>query len=481
MISAFLSRKTGAEHPVPQINGTEDQQQAVNEIHHQFNVTTEKARTIVKQFMEEMQKGLDHEGATVPMIPSFVTGRPTGDEKGKYLALDLGGTNLRVCEFELKGDGQFSVHQQKYVVAEELKTGEMRRLCDFIADCVDNFVSEYGDDRAHSTEHLQLGFTFSFAVNQTDINRGTLMHWTKGFNCSGAINKDVVVMLQDSFLRKNIHVNIAALVNDTVGTLMANAYRHPATSMGIILGTGTNAAYYEKLKNIKKWRGGEQVFEEMVINMEWGAFDRERRVLPLTIYDNKLDRESINPREQLFEKMMSGMYLGEIARNAILQYVDHRVLFNGLSSLDLNKQWGFETSYMSTIVDDDSSDLEQVRHILEETLLIPSTTLADRQVVQVICKAVGRRAARLAACGVAGVLAHTGELGADSVVAIDGSVYEFFPHFEKHMIDALEELFGEEITKHIKFSLARDGSGFGAAMIAMMAHKAALVKSNVTA
>ncbi|KAL7323274.1 hypothetical protein PS15p_211200 [Mucor circinelloides] len=416
--------------------------------------------------------------STVPMIPSFVTGRPTGDEKGKYLALDLGGTNLRVCEFELKGDGQFSVHQQKYVVAEELKTGEMRRLCDFIADCVDNFVSEYGSDRAHSTEHLQLGFTFSFAVNQTDINRGTLMHWTKGFNCSGAINKDVVVMLQDSFLRKNIHVNIAALVNDTVGTLMANAYRHPDTSMGIILGTGTNAAYYEKLKNIKKWKGGEQVFEEMVVNMEWGAFDRERRVLPLTIYDNKLDRESINPREQLFEKMMSGMYLGEISRNAILQFVDHRVLFNGLSSPDLNKQWGFETSYMSTIVDDDSSDLVEVRHILEETLQIPSTTLGDRQVVQVICKAVGRRAARLAACGVAGVLAHTGELDSDSAVAIDGSVYEFFPHFEKHMVEALEELFGDQVTKHIKFSLARDGSGFGAAMIAMMAHKAALAKSN---
>lgn len=143
------------------------------------------------------------------MIPSFVTGRPTGDEQGKYLALDLGGTNLRVCEFELKGNGEHSVHQQKYVVAEELKTGEMRHLCDFIADCVDNFVSEYGS--SHATEPLQLGFTFSFAVNQTAINRGTLMHWTKGFNCSGAVNKDVVVMLQDSFRRKNIHVNIAAV------------------------------------------------------------------------------------------------------------------------------------------------------------------------------------------------------------------------------------------------------------------------------
>lgn len=142
------------------------------------------------------------------MIPSFVTGRPTGTEKGKYLALDLGGTNLRVCEFDLKGDGEFSVHQQKYVVAEELKTGEMRHLCDFIADCVDNFITEFG---SHPHESIQLGFTFSFAVNQTGINRGTLMHWTKGFNCTNAIDKDVVVLLQDAFLRKNVHVHVAAV------------------------------------------------------------------------------------------------------------------------------------------------------------------------------------------------------------------------------------------------------------------------------
>ncbi|OBZ84568.1 Glucokinase [Choanephora cucurbitarum] len=475
MLSAFLSQTTQAEYSAPHINGTKAQQQALNELHHQFNVTTDHARHIVKQFMEEMKKGLDQEGATVPMIPSFVTGRPTGEETGKYLALDLGGTNLRVCEFDLKGNGEFAVHQQKYVIAEELKLGPMRQLCDFIADCVDNFVCEHGS--AHAHEHLQLGFTFSFPVNQTDINRGTLMHWTKGFNCSGAVGKDVVVLLQDSFLRKNLQVHIAALVNDTVGTLMANAYHRPETSMGIILGTGTNAAYYEKLKNIKKWKGGEQVFDEMVINMEWGAFDRERRVLPLTVYDNKLDRESINPQEQLFEKMISGMYLGEIARNAILHLVDQRLLFNGESSRDLNRQWGFETAYMSLIVEDESAQLDQVGHVLQDTLQIPSTTLGDRQIVQAICNAVGRRAARLAACGVAGVLAHNSGLDADSVVAIDGSVYEFFPHFEKHMMDSLHELFGQQATERVKFNLARDGSGFGAAMIAMMAHKAALVKN----
>lgn len=143
------------------------------------------------------------------MIPSFVQGRPTGKETGKYLALDLGGTNLRVCEVNLLGDSKVTIHQQKFVVSTELKTGDMRHLCDYIADCVDSFLTENGSDKYDSD--LQLGFTFSFPVNQTAINRGTLMQWTKGFACTGAVGKDVVVMLQDSFRRKNLNVHIAAV------------------------------------------------------------------------------------------------------------------------------------------------------------------------------------------------------------------------------------------------------------------------------
>jgi len=145
----------------------------------------------------------------VAMIPSFVQGRPTGKETGKYLALDLGGTNLRVCEVNLLGDSKVTIHQQKFVVSDELKTGEMRHLCDYIADCVDSFLTENGSDKLDND--LQLGFTFSFPVNQTAINRGTLMQWTKGFACHGAVGKDVVIMLQDSFRRKNLNVNIAAV------------------------------------------------------------------------------------------------------------------------------------------------------------------------------------------------------------------------------------------------------------------------------
>lgn len=48
------------------------------------------------------------------MLPAYVFGWPSGKETGSYLAVDLGGTNLRVCLVELEGDGKFEVTQTKF-------------------------------------------------------------------------------------------------------------------------------------------------------------------------------------------------------------------------------------------------------------------------------------------------------------------------------------------------------------------------------
>jgi hexokinase len=250
---------------------------------------------------------------------------------------------------------------------------------------------------------------------------------------------------------------------------MAYAYKHPNTTMGVIMGTGFNASYYEDMSKVNKWTG--ETDQEMVINMECGAFDCERRVLPLNKYDNKMDRESVNVHQQLYEKMVAGMYLGEITRNALLDLVDQQLLFNGNSSSDLNKMWSFETAYMSTIEVDNTSDLCDTGHILESVLNIASTTLTDRQIVKKICQAVGLRAARLACCHIAGVMKHTGKVGHECIIAIDGSLFEFYPNFEKNMGEALSEVLGEQARSKVTFDLARDGSGLGAAIIAMIAAK----------
>lgn len=50
-------------------------------------------------------------------------------------------------------------------------------------------------------------------------------------------------------------------------------------------------------------------------------------------------------------------------------------------------------------------------------------------------------------------------------MAIDGSVFEHYPHFKNRMYDALREIFGLS-ADNINLALARDGSGVGAALIA---------------
>lgn len=116
-------------------------------------------------------------------------------------------------------------------------------------------------------------------------------------------------------------MEVSALANDTVGTLLTQAYQDSDCYVGVILGTGTNAAYVEKTANIPKWMG-HHTTGEMIINMEWGGFDSsDRKVLPLTSFDRALDRESAHPAEQIYEKMISGMYLGEITRLVLTQLV----------------------------------------------------------------------------------------------------------------------------------------------------------------
>lgn len=61
---------------------------------------------------------------------------------------------------------------------------------------------------------LPLGLTFSFPVEQTALNKGKILTWTKGFSAKNAIGNDVVQLLQDAFDRKHLHVRCVALVND---------------------------------------------------------------------------------------------------------------------------------------------------------------------------------------------------------------------------------------------------------------------------
>lgn len=68
---------------------------------------------------------------------------------------------------------------------------------------------------------MEAALTGSFPVEQSAIDAGKVLTWTKGFNAKGAIGNDVVKLLQDALDRKHIHVRVSALVNDVSPVSMA--------------------------------------------------------------------------------------------------------------------------------------------------------------------------------------------------------------------------------------------------------------------
>lgn len=206
----------------------------------------------LKQFMERMNyciiQGLGkrtHPTATIKCWQSYAQDMPTGSEKGNFLALDLGGSNFRILKLELGENQYFKMDQQIFSCSKELMSGSGTKLFDYIAKCLETFISAQG---LKTTGILPLGFTFSFPMSQTSIDSGKLVRWTKGFMCDGVVGNDVVQLLNKSINNTTItNIKICTILNDTVGTLMSCAWTNPKTRLGLIIGTGCNCCYVEKV------------------------------------------------------------------------------------------------------------------------------------------------------------------------------------------------------------------------------------------
>ena len=116
----------------------------------------------MRQSIEGGLKKESHDSASVKCYPTYVRQLPTGKEQGKFLALDLGGTNFRVLALELTEDKEFLMDSKIYAIPQEIMTGPGKQLFDHIAECLASFVH----DRELQDEVLPLGFTFSFPCEQ---------------------------------------------------------------------------------------------------------------------------------------------------------------------------------------------------------------------------------------------------------------------------------------------------------------------------
>ena len=129
--------------------------------------------------------------STEHFLVTPVTALPTGKEKGKFLSIDVGGTNLRAGFIELVGELDEPAcrgnengkngrdvfakikrsHDRNWPIGDHLKMDQAEDLFAWIADCIAEVVEEALEEESSTEgigsplgEEVLLGITFSFPM-----------------------------------------------------------------------------------------------------------------------------------------------------------------------------------------------------------------------------------------------------------------------------------------------------------------------------
>ena len=249
---------------------------------------------LLSAFDAEIDRALAGAPSSLQMLPSSLSASGGVLTDTPALVVDAGGTNLRVGAVTIPSDG--SAPRFEHVVRAPMPGTRGRVTSDgfhgAIAAALDGVAARVpGADR--------LGYCFSYACASTPGHDARLLAWSKQVDAPEVVGQLVGAELVRRLARP---VRRAAVLNDTVATLLAGKATHPASTdasyLGFILGTGTNTAAVEQ---------GE------IRNAESGEFDKVNR----SGFDLEFDRTTSDPGCAVFEKMISGAYLGPLGQTIL--------------------------------------------------------------------------------------------------------------------------------------------------------------------
>jgi hexokinase len=369
------------------------------------------ADTLLTAFLEEMKKGLvGDESSSLAMIPAHVGIGEKVPPLKSVAVIDAGGTNLRIGMAYFDDNGE--IHLSDF--SKQDMPGRDREVTasEFYVVLADNLQRLNGDFDT-------IGFCFSYPAEIQPNLDGRLLHWTKEVKIPELVDKEIGKGLLEVLAQRGITGKRIVVLNDTVAALLAGLAQgqtfNASSYIGFILGSGTNTAYVERNQNIGKLNGhlgqGAQV-----INVESGgfaAFDRGP-------FDLEMDRCSENCGKNVFEKIISGVYMGDLTLQLLqaLEAQNDMNIFSKQGAAVLLNMKELSNVHISNLAADNGKDTG--------VLNSKPFTDADRIIMKMVFAAVVERAAFLTAVNIAAVVIKSGE-GSDAerpvCVNIDGTTY----------------------------------------------------------
>ncbi len=306
----------------------------------EFKLKTVQLKEIAHNLEDKIENGLKNDNTEVKSIPTYIHPLSCGAE-GQAVVLDWGGTNYRAAVINFAG-GVANISPKK--------AGSI----DLSANTTKGFSQE--DLIARQSEFVNeielpakapIGYCFSYPADCMPNGDAELIRWTKGIDIKEMIGNPVGKPLLDQLNKAGkTEFTRIKVINDTVASLFAGLTNPNFDAyIGLIVGTGTNMAAFINADRIPKidaslnWQGLTPV------NLESGNFNPPH----LTKYDDLVDEKSANKGSQRFEKAVSGMYIGQILREAFPEdefdeHTDGKALTDIINSADQHKRKHVKTA-----------------------------------------------------------------------------------------------------------------------------------------
>ncbi|KAH8423417.1 hexokinase family protein [Aspergillus melleus] len=392
--------------------------------------------------------------------PTAITRLPTGYETGRYLAVYVGLSYLRVAFIDLLKDqpvqGQSRVRrtlEKAWPIEEHLRRDDAFNLFAWIGDCIAEVVADSLDNPTERLpSELTTGISFCLPLEQKSLDEAILMPTGKGFVLSSDLN------LRQALLRgyerhtrsfdedrdrpgpakkRKLYslptLKIAVMTNDTGATLASLAYSIPSLPntrvvMGLIVGAGCNATVPYPIADLhesktRHLRSQDPDAVQTLVSTEWTLSSAAAPLYELgilTTWDEQLDKQSQRPGFQPFEYMVGGAHIGELVRIISYDWF-HRIRGVPAAELPLKlvEERSLQTDFLSLEVASTHSD-ERLATKLSIHIPPPGTsswtwTPESANDLRAIAAAVQDRAASLVASAVIGLLVSTREIRLQNV------------------------------------------------------------------
>jgi hexokinase len=258
---------------------------------------------LLNTYLEEMQQGLDGREGSLLMLPSYVNTAGNLQKGQPIVVVDAGGTNLRIAliMFDSAGRCTFLSEIRKLNMPGVDDKIEAAEFFEKMADWLLPYMKETGD--------ISISFAYPTEI-QPNLD-GRIIRMVKEVSITGMEGQLLGKRLEDALSKKGAHSCRVVVINDAVASALAGMAEKPdegyGSFAGTILGTGHNGCYIESNEKIGKIKGLDPE-GTMMINTEAGGY----ALAPRSDLDEDFDHTTNDPGYHVYEKMVSGAYLGPL-------------------------------------------------------------------------------------------------------------------------------------------------------------------------